>query len=144
MAMLPDLPPISDGGFQITSLVLPGEPQAETLPWDPARPHQDRADAAQDFYNAGCPIGYFAQIVPPGAVDATDYGSPTSGIRCRLVVTATPETMVDEAAGDAQNAYENAQRFNAAASSTPAIPWALAGMAALGLLLWQRMQKKGT
>ena len=79
--------------------------------------------------------------MPPDAVDATDYGSPTSGIRCRLVETATPERLVDEAAGDAMSAYENAQRFNAAAAGMPAIPWALAGMAALGLILWQRMQK---
>lgn len=142
MALLPDLPPIGEGEFQITNALLT-DLQPETLPWDEARPYQSRPDVSVDFYNAGCPPGYFAEIVPPNAVDATEYGSPTSGIRCRLVATATPETMVAEAAGDAFSAYENAQRFNAAAAGLPTIPWALAGIAALGLLLWQRMQKKG-
>ena len=66
-------------------------PTTDTLPWDPTRPYQSRTDASQDFYNAGCPAGYFAQAVPANAPDATDYGNPIAGMRCRLVDTTTPE-----------------------------------------------------
>jgi len=64
-------------------------------------------------------------------------------MRCRLVDTTTPETQVNEAAGDLTLAYENVGRFNLAAVNATEFPWAMAGVAALGLLIWQRMQKKG-
>jgi len=116
-------------------------PTPDTLPWDASRPYQSRPDASQDFYNTGCPVGYFAQAVPANAPDATDYGNPVAGMRCRLIDTTTPETQVAEAAGDLTLAYENAGRFNLAAVNATEFPWAMAGVAALGLLVYQRMQK---
>lgn len=113
----------------------------DTLPWDSSRPYQDRPDAPEDFYNPGCPVGYFAQAVPLGSPDAVDYGNPVAGMRCRLVDTTTPLTQVTEAAGDLIGAYENAQRYNLAAVAPTTFPWVMAGVAALGLLIWQRIQK---
>lgn len=116
----------------------------DTLPWDADRPYQQRNDAPRDFYNSGCPVGYFAQIVPPGSADGVEYGNPASVIRCRLVDTTTPLTQVEEAGGDLTLAYENAERYNLAAVASSEFPWVMAGIAALGLLIWQRVQKKGT
>ena len=114
---------------------------ADTLPWDSARPYQQRADAPKDFYNTGCPDGYFAQIVPPGSPDAVEYGNPTSQIRCRLAATTTPFTQVSEAGDDLTLAWENAGRYNLTAVASTEFPWVMAGIAALGLLIWQRIQK---
>ena len=113
----------------------------DTLAWDASRPYQNRPDAPNDFYNTGCPDGYFAQIVPPGSPDAVEYGNPVSQIRCRLVDTTTPITQVEESGGDLTLAWENAGRYNLAVSSGEMFPWAMAGIAALGLLIWQRVQK---
>ena len=114
----------------------------DTLPWDPSRPNQSRPDAPSDFYAAGCPVGYFAQIVPPGSPDAVEFGNPLGQIRCRLVDTTTPVTQVDEAGADLTLAWENAGRYNLASSAGGTFPWAMAGVAALGLLIWQRIQSK--
>lgn len=117
-------------------------PTNDTLPWDPTRPYQQRPDAPKDFYNTGCPDAYFAQIVPPGSPDAVEYGNPASQIRCRLVTTTTPLTQVEEASGDLTLAWENAGRYNLAAVAPSEFPWVMAGVAALGLLIWQRIQKR--
>lgn len=114
----------------------------DSLPWDPARPNQSRPDAPKDFYNPGCPDGYFAEAVPAGTdPNATDYGNPLAGMVCRLVATTTPATIVDEAGGDLSLASENMGRYNLAAVAPSGFPWAMAGVVALGLLLWQRIQK---
>jgi len=46
-------------------------------------------------WNRGCPPGYFAQFVPPGAEGAVKVGE-TNWVRCRLLSTATPGTIARE------------------------------------------------
>lgn len=70
---------------------------AETLPFDSNLAQSDRAG-----WNAGCPLGYFAQFVAPDAVDAGVIppgflgASGGSGIRCRLMATSSAATIQSE------------------------------------------------
>ena len=76
--------------------------EGDVLPWDSARPYTDRSD----FYNRGCPVGYFAQFVPPGSVASSPSpsGNPLVAIRCRRIDTTTPETLRDESGISAEEA----------------------------------------
>jgi len=112
----------------------------DKLPWDTTRPYLNRSDAAVDYYNAGCPLGYFAELVPKGTPGATPLDVPTADIRCRAVSSTTPETLVGESA---DFAIENMTRFNAALQDDPgmfATPGTLAVLAGIGLFVYARMR----
>ena len=63
----------------------------DILSWDPSRPYGHHGD----FWNQGCPDGYFAQFVAKD-LGGYDYGNPITNVRCRAIATTTPETIVDE------------------------------------------------
>lgn len=114
----------------------------DTLPWDQTRPYLNRADAQVDFYNAGCPQGYFAEVLPPPATDGVDIGIPGAVIRCRLATTTTPATLINESSPEF--AVENMTRFNGAvADNMPMFPTELAVMGIIGLAIWWRESKSG-
>lgn len=114
----------------------------DTMPWDASRPFQNRPDAGTDFYNSGCPSGFFAQAVPIGAADGVDYGNPDTRMRCRASATSSPLSQMSEVNYDINLAYENVGRYNASVSLTQ--NWAaMAAMFAIGLLVWTKMQKGG-
>lgn len=82
---------------------------SETLPYDFTRPLAD----TRGPWNGGCPEGYFAQFVAPGEPDAAEYGSPVVAVRCRLMATSTPETIVTESGatwGETLDVYQEAAR----------------------------------
>lgn len=85
----------------------------DTLPYDFSRPHVREAG-----WNQGCPLGYFAQFVAAGSVDAVDTGTGSgTAVRCRLLpdpVTATPDevqAILDESGvswGETFDTYQQA------------------------------------
>jgi len=112
----------------------------DILGWDATRPYVNRADAASDYWNAGCPIGYFAEMVPRGTPGSVDIGNPDAAVLCRSVESTTPQVLVADATS---YAVENMTRFNAALLDTmpSTTPWAM--LALVGLLVWDRMQHPG-
>jgi hypothetical protein len=87
-------------------------------PWDPSLPYA--GDNPGNWWNGGCPPGYFAQFVSPTFVAAdgtvgTDYGNPASYAICRLVATTTPDTIVSETGITMTDALQN---FNDALRKT--------------------------
>lgn len=109
-------------------------------PWDPSRPYADQHP--ENWWNGGCPPGYFCEFVSPTFVSAdgvrgTDYGNPASRAICREIATTTPDTIVDETGATMTDALEN---FNAALRQTvgqfgqnlalgmgASIPWIMVG-----------------
>lgn len=111
-----------------------------TVPWDPTRPYVQRSDAATDFFNAGCPVGYFAEMVPIGTPGSVDIGNPDAAVVCRLVEGTTPETLINDSS---QYAVENMTRYNSALlDAMPMGPGAWAIIGVIGLFIWDRMRKK--
>lgn len=91
---------------------------SDFAPWDASLPYA--ADNPGNWWNGGCPGGYFAQFVSPTFVAAdgtrpTDYGNPASRVICRLVATTTPDTIVSETGVTATDALQN---FNDALQKT--------------------------
>lgn len=64
----------------------------DVLMWDPALPNPN---GGQNWWNHGCPDGYFAQFIAKDQ-GGYDYGNPITNVRCRAIATTTPETIVDE------------------------------------------------
>jgi hypothetical protein len=88
------------------------------LPWDPNRPFADQQGG--NWWNGGCPVGYFTQFVSPTFVAPdgtvpTDYGNPASRAICRLAATTTPDTIVSETGVTWTDALNN---FNDAIQQT--------------------------
>jgi hypothetical protein len=88
------------------------------LPWDPNLPYA--ADNPGNWWNGGCPPGFFAQFVSPTfvAADGTrpvNYGNPMSYAICRLMATTTPDTIVSETGTTMTDALQN---FNDALTRT--------------------------
>lgn len=110
----------------------------DVIAWDPTRPY---TRATPNFWNEGCPDGYFAQFVAKD-LGGYDYGNPLTNVRCRAVATTTPETIVDESG---TTWTESIDGFNAAVTDTlsqvshdvlgglgASIPWVL--LAVVGYL----------
>src|SRR5713101_8023061 len=144
-----------------------GEQPTETMiPWNPRAPMsrprvaglgQDLepyvvwdstltvSQGRQPVQNNGCPAGYFAQYVGPGEPSAIFYPGRTDlAIRCRLMATTTPQTIVSESgvtATEAMAVYTDAikdtahQVGGAVASALSWTPYLLIGGGILGGLL---------
>lgn len=87
-------------------------------PWQAARPYA--ADHPDNWWNGGCPPGYFCEFVSPTFVSAdgvrgADYGNPISRAICREIASTTPETIVAETGATMTDALAN---FNAALRQT--------------------------
>jgi phospholipase/lecithinase/hemolysin len=87
-------------------------------PWDANRPYAGANPG--NWWNGGCPPGYFAQFVSPTFVadDGTlpsDYGNPASRVICRLISTTTPDTIAAETGVTWTDAMQN---FNDALKQT--------------------------
>ncbi len=114
--------------------------QPAIVPWDPTRPYVQRSDAASDFFNAGCPVGYFAEMVPSGTPGAVDIGNPMAGVLCRSVESTTPDVLVSSSP---EYAVENMTRYNSALlDAMPMGPGAWAILGVIGLFVWDRMRHK--
>lgn len=111
--------------------------QPDILPWNPSLPY-DRPGAV---VNQGCPEGYFAQFVGAGEPGAIQYpgGSPSTWVRCRLMASTSPETIVAESgvtADEALAVYTQAVADTveqAAAAVKLALPWAVIAVGAFAL-----------
>jgi hypothetical protein len=108
------------------------------IPWDAARPFIQRSDAASDYFNAGCPVGYFAEVVPRGTPGSADIGNPMAAVLCRSIESTTPEILL---ADSTDYAVENMTRYNAALlDAMPMGPGAWAVLGVIGLFVWTKMR----
>lgn len=120
----------------------------DVIPWDPARPY---VRSTPNFWNEGCPDGYFAQFIAKD-LGGYDYGNPLTNVRCRAVATTTPDTIVDESG---TTWTETVDYFNAAITDTlhqlsgdvfkglgASIPWVL--LAVVGYLAFSSSPKAQT
>jgi hypothetical protein len=114
-------------------------PIGVTIAFDPSLPYVEQPDPV----NQGCPLGYFAQYVGVGEVNASyvpGFTAPggTTMLRCRKMDGYTP---ADNAAETGQDAAEAWNRF-AAALPDPHLPldmmktamWIIGGILALQVL----------
>jgi hypothetical protein len=108
------------------------------LPWDTTRPFIQRSDAATDYFNAGCPVGYFAEVVPLGTPGSVSIGNPMAAVLCRSIESTTPDVLVADAT---EYAVENMTRYNAALlDAMPMGPGTWAVLGVIGLFIWTRMR----
>jgi hypothetical protein len=113
--------------------------QPVIVPWDATRPYVQRSDAASDYFNAGCPVGYFAEMVPKGTPGSVDIGNPIANVVCRSVESVTPDVLL---ADSTDYAVENMTRYNASLlDAMPMGPGAWAVLGIIGLVVWTRMRR---
>lgn len=124
------------GGAAVVSLAgLGADP--DIRPWDPGL---TTTSGRQPVQNNGCPDGYFAQFVGVGEPWATQVPGKNYALRCRLMATTTPETIVsesgitlDEALGVYRDAVQDTARQvgGAVAQAFSWTPWLVLGLGAI-------------
>ena len=67
--------------------------QPDVVTWDPTMTTSTGRGIPE---NAGCPDGYFAQFVGQGEPGAVSVPGKSYAVRCRLMTTTTPQTIVSE------------------------------------------------
>ncbi len=111
--------------------------RADVVPWDASLAVSSGRVPPQ---NNGCPADYFAQFVGRGEPGGVAVAGTGYALRCRLMATSTPQTIVDESGvtiGEALDVYQQAVKDTArqvgaaAAQAFSWTPYLLWGAAAL-------------